>query len=221
MKIDISLYQHFSFDLWLTLIRSNPLYKRKRDELLKDFFSVSLSLEQVQAVVRYYDVLSNKIGETTGVHFDRNAIYLLILNQLGVDMANVRNDKVLEFCQISEELFFEYKPVLVYPEIHHTMKEINIHGKTMSIMSNTGFIYGKTLRQILDHYELTPFFSFQLYSDETGYSKPNKEMFELTYKKISAFKTITRRDIVHIGDSETADLAGARNIGFQSVLINN
>ncbi len=221
MKLNIDLYQHFSFDLWLTIIKSNPDYKKKRDELLKDFFAISQPLEELQRVVRYYDVLCNNISEITGTHFNRSNIYLLILNKLNCEIESINNQMLDDFCLLCDELFFQYKPELLNPHLHFILNEIINSGKTANILSNTGFIHGETLRKILDYYELSNFFSFQLYSDETGFSKPNNKMFELVFDNAIKIKTINRNEIIHIGDNPVADFEGALNVGFQALLYRN
>ena len=35
-------YKHISFDLWLTLIKSNPEFKSKRNLLFRDFFEICI-----------------------------------------------------------------------------------------------------------------------------------------------------------------------------------
>ena len=79
-------YKHISFDLWLTLIKSNPNYKSKRNQLFKDFFEIEYDIEIVSQKVRYYDVVCNSINEKTGKNIDTDEIYLLILSSLGYDI---------------------------------------------------------------------------------------------------------------------------------------
>lgn len=95
------------------------------------------------------------------------------------------------------------------------------HGKTINILSNTAFIQGSVLRRVLEYYELSDYISFQLYSDETGYSKPNKEVFDMVFHKANNANDVSRAEIVHIGDNEIADFEGARKAGLQSILIKN
>jgi putative hydrolase of the HAD superfamily len=75
------------------------------------------------------------------------------------------------------------------------------------------------LRRVLEYYELSDFFSFQLYSDEIGVCKPNNTAFELVFQKIRQQRTIKKKDIVHIGDNQKADYNGAINYGFNAILI--
>lgn len=221
MKIDISPYKHFSFDLWLTLIKSNPLFKQKRTQLLIDYFAIKLEFEKVIEIIRYYDVLSNKICERTGKHIGKEEIYFLILNKIGVDIEQINKKALTEFYNETEKLFMAYKPQLIYPNIHRLFKEIAIKEKTISILSNTAFIEGTMLRWLLEHYELSDYFSFQLYSDEIGFSKPNQQVFDMVFKKVNDMKPISRGEIVHIGDNKTADFSGATKAGLQSILIKN
>lgn len=221
MKVDHSNYKHVSFDLWLTLIKSNPQFKQKRNLLFKEYFEIDSSIEKVSEVVRYYDVLCNNINEKTGLNFNTFEIYCLILNALKVNINNFGLEKLKEFYKETETLFMELKPNLIHPNIHNLFKEVTEEKKTINILSNTGFIKGFTLRKLLNYYELDEYLSFQIYSDETGFSKPNNEMFKLVYERISSLNEIKKQEILHIGDNEIADYQGAINFGFNALLIKN
>lgn len=219
MKLDYSKHQHFSFDLWLTLIKSNPEFKSKRNQLFKDFFEINCSIEKVTEVVRYYDVLCNTINEKTGSNIDTFEIYNLILSALNIDVNTIEIQILNQFYKETELLFLEYKPVLIYPEIGKLFAEITQQQKTINVLSNTGFIKGKTLRKLLLHYELDTCFSFQIYSDQAGLSKPNPALFELVYGEIKSLKSIEKKEILHIGDNIRADYNGAMQFGFDALLI--
>lgn len=218
MNLNISNHSHFSFDLWLTLIKSNPVFKEKRNLLFRDFFEMEVPLEKVFEVVRYYDVLCNNVNEKTGFNFDTYEIYYLILNALGVNINDIDKKVLYEFYLESELLFMKFKPVLIYPKIHSLFTEILDEGKTINILSNTGFIKGNTLRNLLDFYEISNYFLFQIYSDEEGISKPNKKIFQLIYNRLEG---IDKKKVLHIGDNLIADYEGATNFGFDALLIKN
>lgn len=219
MKIDIKSYRHFSFDLWLTLIKSNPLFKKKRNILFRDFFTIEWNEETVDNTIRKYDVLCNKISEKTGNHIDFRHIYCLILNDLKLNIDIVDKGSFDEFYNLSEHLFLEYMPELIFPKISLLLKQIQSEGKTTNILSNTAFIQGATLRKVISHYELSDYFSFQLYSDEIGFSKPNALSFERVFANTKQFQSVIKNDIVHIGDNRYADFDGATNYGFNAILI--
>ncbi len=219
MKIDYKKYSHISFDLWLTLIKSNPEFKKKRNLLFRDFFEVKFPIEKVTEVVRYYDVLCNNINEKTGLNLSTYEIYYLILSALEVDLHANGAQMLGEFYQETENLFFEYKPDLIFPDIKLRFEEMVSDGKTINILSNTGFIKGKSLRKLLSHFELTDSISFQIYSDEVGFSKPNNEIFQLVFDQVNNSKKVQKNEILHIGDNSIADYNGAINFGFEAHLL--
>lgn len=220
-KLKNKAIQHISFDLWLTLIRSNPDFKTKRNRLFKDFFEINDSIEKVTEIVRYYDVLCNSINEKTELNLDTFEIYYLILKALNVNIELISTDKLHLFYSETESLFMQNKPTLIFPKTVNQLAEITADEKTVSILSNTGFIKGKTLRKLLYHYELEPFLSFQIYSDEEKISKPNFLLFDKVFNEINKIKLVEKKAILHIGDNELADYKGALSYGFDAVLIKN
>lgn len=219
MKLNYKNYQHLSFDLWLTLIKSNPEFKKKRNLLFRDFFEINATIEKVTEVVRYYDVLCNNINEKTGLNLSTYEIYYLILGALEVDLNINGPERLNAFYNETEDLFFNYKPELIFPKIKLQFEEIVAEGKSINILSNTGFIKGKSLRKLLSYYELEDSISFQIYSDEVGFSKPNNEIFQLVFDQVSALKKVQKNDVLHIGDNSIADYNGASNFGFEAHLL--
>ena len=219
MKLNYQKYSHFSFDLWLTLIRSNPEFKQKRNLLFKDFFEINAPIERVTEVIRYYDVLCNNINEKTGLNLSTYEIYYLILNALDVNLSANGTEKLGEFYNETEILFFNYKPDLIFPNIKLQFEEIVGQGKSINILSNTGFIKGRSLKKLLSYYELTDSISFQIYSDEVGFSKPNNEIFQLVFDQLNESKKISKNEVLHIGDNSIADYDGALNFGFEAHLL--
>lgn len=219
MKLNYQKYSHFSFDLWLTLIRSNPEFKQKRNLLFRDFFEINASIQKVTEVIRYYDVLCNNINEKTGLNLSTYEIYYLILNALDVNLSTNGTEKLGEFYNETEILFFNYKPDLIFPNIKLQFEEIVGQGKSINILSNTGFIKGRSLKKLLSYYELTDSISFQIYSDEVGFSKPNNEIFQLVFDQLNESKKVSKNEVLHIGDNSIADYDGALNFGFEAHLL--
>ncbi len=219
MVIDIKEYSHFSFDLWLTLIKSNTFYKKKRDCLFRDFFKVDRNVEIVSQTIRKHDLLCNKISEKTGVHICFYEIYYLILSELNRDISSIGLEDLNEFYDLSEKLFFDNMPELIDSKVQILFKNIKSESKTISLLSNTAFIKGSTLRKVISYYELSEYFSFQLYSDEIGFSKPTSRVFESVFDKACQLQALSKTDIVHIGDNKYADFDGAIQYGFKAILI--
>lgn len=220
MKTDIDIHNHchFSFDLWLTLIKSHPEFKAKRVELFSSFFNVDKPIEEVAKTVKYYDDLCNTINEVTGGNIDTFEIYLMILGSLDVDVKQLNKEKLNEFYNKSEELFLEYKPVVIFENIHDFFEDIKNQGKTINILSNTGFIKGKTMRKFLIHENLDQYIDFHIYSDEINCSKPNPLIFQEVKNNIKD-QDLAMHQILHIGDNPVADYQGAKNFGFSAHLL--
>ncbi|CAI8910817.1 HAD family hydrolase [Chryseobacterium sp. IT-36CA2] len=216
--IDIQNHCHFSFDLWLTLIKSHPEFKAKRVELFSSFFNVDKPIEEVAKTVKYYDDLCNTINEVTGGNIDTFEIYLMILGALNVDVKQLNKEKLNAFYNKSEELFLEYKPVVIFENIHDFFEDIKNQGKTINILSNTGFIKGKTMRKFLIHENLDQYIDFHIYSDEINCSKPNPLIFQEVKNKIED-QDLPLHQILHIGDNPVADYQGAKNFGFSAHLL--
>lgn len=218
MNIDFIKYQHISFDLWLTLIKSNPEFKQKRNLLFKDFFEIDYSIEKIAEIVRYYDVLCNATNEKTGLNIDTFEIYLLILNRLKVNISMLTNTKLDLFYEQTVLLFMLNKPFLLNADLETFLKIVRSHGITTNILSNTGFIKGNTLRKLIDDFGLSALFDFQIYSDETKLSKPNSKMFQVVFDEVNLIKTTEKNKILHVGDNIIADFQGAKNYGFDAHL---
>ena len=216
--IDIHNHSHFSFDLWLTLIKSHPEFKAKRVELFSSFFDVKKPIDEVTKLVKYYDDLCNSINELIGGNVDTFEIYLLILNALEVDLKQVNKGILNEFYQKSEDLFLEYKPVVIFENLHQFFDEIKNQGKTINILSNTGFIKGKTMRKFLIEENLDQYIDFHIYSDELNCSKPNPIVFQ-EVKNLIKNKDLKMNQILHVGDNPVADYKGAKDFGFNAHLI--
>ncbi|TXI99601.1 MAG: phosphoglycolate phosphatase, partial [Chryseobacterium cucumeris] len=97
-------------------------------------------------------------------------------------------------------------------------EDIKNQGKTINILSNTGFIKGKTMRKFLIHENLDQYIDFHIYSDEINCSKPNPLIFQEVKNKIKD-QDLPMHQILHIGDNPVADYQGAKNFGFSAHLL--
>lgn len=213
--------RHVSFDLWLTLIKSNPVFKQKRDELLKSYFQIPHPVEAVTARIRMWDLRFNAINEASGRNLDASEMVLIILADLDVDIRPITAAVLEDYYQTMEVLFLEFHPVLYEEKLIEYLNTLTKQGITLSLLSNTGFIKGVTLKKLLDKLEIAPLLKFQIYSDEIMCSKPSKEAYRHVFENINTFNTLTPEAILHIGDNEHADFRGAQLQGMQSALINS
>jgi putative hydrolase of the HAD superfamily len=204
----------------MTLIRSHPSFKTKRAVLFRSFFSLeAYAPEKVEAVFRETDLLINNMNEITGRNVHTFEMYLLCLHLLGIDIKSVHPDKLEEFYSLSEALFFQYPPLHLYADTTQLLAALQAQGITANLLSNTGFIQGRTLRKLMAGWGWDALFAFQLYSDETGYSKPDIQMFNRVLENAALLHTdLTPAQIWHLGDNQVADVAGAQRAGINATL---
>jgi putative hydrolase of the HAD superfamily len=211
-------YRHISFDLWLTLIKSDPRFKQGRNELLKQHFGIRLDDTVIAECVRKYDILFNTINEKTGRNIDSDEMWWMILHDLGVDLQQTSSSAIAGFETKAEKLFFQYPPVLIDEKTADVLSMLRRHDITLSTLSNTAFIRGRLLRKLLQELNIADHFHFQVYSDEVGYSKPHPGIFHSLYQEAGNIRPVAMDEIVHIGDNPVADVKGANDFGITGIL---
>lgn len=219
------MIKHYSFDLWFTLIKSNPVFKSKRATYFFEHFNtLHKSLEEVQQIFRQVDLMCNTINEKTGKNIDAEEMYLMVLYQLNDGFEMFEQFDLSELYVEMEKLIFSYSPTVFSLETIEVLERLNQQaGVSFNISSNTAFIKGQTLRVILQELKLAQYFNFQLYSDEIGYSKPNSAFYSSLLHQINLTRQveeIATHEIIHVGDNPIADIYGAKKMGLQTFQIN-
>lgn len=215
-------YKHYSFDLWLTLIKSNPLFKKQRSLYFYEQFNFTgKTLPEVEHVFRQVDVMCNTINERTGKNIDADEMYLMVISLMNNNQVNLYDIDINTLYQQMEALLFEHLPVVYCNNTAGVLSNLKAGGATTNILSNTGFIKGATLRKVLAGLGLYNYFDFMLFSDEAGMSKPNPEFFGLMINQALNLRPIQLTDMIHIGDNYHADVEGANAVGIGGMLINS
>jgi putative hydrolase of the HAD superfamily len=219
------VYKHYSFDLWFTLLKSNPEFKKQRAlYFFKHYNPLQKTIEQVELVFRQVDIMCNSINEKTGDNIDAEEMYLMVIATLNnYSLANTEVD-LKSLYQTMEQLLFNYMPQVYCPNTLPTLDNLKQKTQaTFNILSNTAFVKGGTLRQVLNHVGLAPYFNFQLYSCELGFSKPNPKIFNFMLQEAALLqpnKLLLPQQCLHIGDNVKADIWGAAQLNIASYQIN-
>jgi putative hydrolase of the HAD superfamily len=99
------------------------------------------------------------------------------------------------------------------PSIHQALATLAADYK-LGIISDTIHTTGRGLRQLLESQGLLGHFSYFVFSDEFGASKPAPMVFEQAATGLG----VPRADIVHVGDRESNDIAGPLAVGMKAIL---
>ena len=219
-------YSHYSFDLWMTLIRSNPSYKTQRSAYLFEKTNFTgKTREEVLEIFKKVDLMANAINERTGGHIPAEELYLWVIGW--INDGDERIIKTIDFSSVyrdMEEIFLSHPPVLYAEDTLGALENIRREASdsSFSILSNTAFIKGRTLRKVFPGLGLEGFFDFALYSDEAGMSKPNTALFRLMLDTVAVNKGVADpKGVLHIGDNPVADEEGARTAGIDAWLVNS
>lgn len=201
-----------TLDCWNTLIVDDDQRAEKMKAYFRAIFEenkISLSDEDINTILSDELVLFENYvvchRKTPNARDRAETVFRLA----GIELPEERLLRVAYDC---DHMALEGRPPLV-PGVTETLESL-AESHVLGVICNTGFHGASTLREILSGHGLPPFFRHLTFSDEAGVAKPHERIFQLTLEKLGARPDET----VHVGDSEPADIAGAKLAGLRTVL---
>ncbi|MEK7409644.1 MAG: HAD family hydrolase [Acidobacteriota bacterium] len=122
-------------------------------------------------------------------------------------------EELTELVRLHEEMELRVRPDLA-PGVADALRTLT-RRFTLVVVSDAIFTPGRALRELLAGYGLRELFSAFVFSDELGHSKPAPEMF----RRAADLAGCRLDELVHIGDREHNDIAGAKDAGALAVLV--
>ncbi|MXW22617.1 MAG: HAD family hydrolase [Candidatus Dadabacteria bacterium] len=103
---------------------------------------------------------------------------------------------------------------MVYPK-HHTeiLFYLKEKGYRLSVVSN--FDHAPTARKLLGKFEIADFFEHIVISEEVGWRKPHRRIFEFALSRLGE----NASDVIFIGDDPEADIMGSSDCGIDSIWV--
>lgn len=200
----------------MTLIRSHPEFKLKRAELIADTFNLkNISPKEIDSFIRSVDNVFDRYNMISGKKMSANKMYQNLLERLVPMETSVTLDIAISLRKKADDLFGQYQPVFLNENIPQILSQLKKEGYILNLSSNTGFIEGETLRTTLANMGILEYFDFLIFSDEINASKPSSHFFQHVYDHID----VPKDAVLHIGDNPKADYQGAKNFGFNALLI--
>lgn len=207
-----------SIDFWNTLVQSEIGGKVRRKARIKalqevaENHSAEISAETFDEAKRvaskYFDrIWLNHQRTPTPDELAEN-----ILDYLSIPASDEeRQYLVTKF----EESFWEGPPTLsdgverIIPKLAERFP--------LALISDTMYSPGRIIREYLDQKNLKQYFQSFIFSDETGFSKPDPKAYRgaLTSTESEAHHSW------HIGDLMQTDITGAKGVGMNAILFTN
>jgi putative hydrolase of the HAD superfamily len=204
-----------SIDFWNTIVEtSSGSAKRKKARN-----------DALRAVAQQHkiELSSDDIKDAAKVAFDKfehvwlnyhrtltpNHLVTFILEHLKIPFAPNEHHYLVT---VFEESFWEAPPAIA-EGAKETISQLSKQYQ-LAIISDTMFSPGRVIRAFLDSENLSKYFQCFVFSNETGYSKPNPNAY---FKALQSTKS-TAGESYHIGDRVETDILGAQNVGMNTVL---
>ncbi|MFQ5980257.1 MAG: HAD family hydrolase [Candidatus Heimdallarchaeota archaeon] len=208
------------FDLWETLICETADLKiewnKQRLTAFREIFQnwdSNISLEKIQ---NSYFLVHNELKS-----IQRSKLLVvppqtqveLILSSMKIVPYGFPPDLMAKLIQAYISATLNPIPILM-PGVKKTLNSIKSFGLNIGLVSNTWSTPGSILRDILREYNIAEYFALTLFSDEVGYPKPHKLIFQ---EALNHFPGIEPPEFAFVGDDYYCDIYGAKKVGFTTV----
>jgi len=102
-------------------------------------------------------------------------------------------------------------PLALYPDAEPTLSKLAGDGYSLGLISNAPADTGRVVEAL----GLSRYLDPVVISGVVGYTKPHPEIFRIALRRAG----VSSGEAVHVGDVFEADVVGARNAGFEGILI--
>lgn len=220
------MIKHVTIDLWMTLIRSHPSYKKERvlkvHTLLHEFAGYKGSPNAIQAAIKGVDEYHTMVCEKTGYHnMNQRDLWFMVMYHLNIHekVTLEQVDLIISQCN---ELFGLYPPEFIDKDTIPILKEVMGLGASIDIISNTGFITAGTLKRMFLDKLLGKIVRKMYFSDTLIWAKPNTDIFQASLRSAreGGNRDIQPSNVLHVGDNIIADIKGAKQAGFNTMWVN-
>ena len=195
----------YPLDAWEPILTS--CYQALADSLCQQGFN--LDPVELPRTVRYH--LDRYFARRDADLFETT--YLVVLRDMLAEKGHPNvNEKIIR--RALDAFYAHTQSNWVLEEDASLMlRALEAGGYRLGLISNAGD--NQDVFQLLDRFQIEPFFDFILTSAACSYRKPHARIFELAL----AHWNIPVSEIAMVGDSLEADIAGAKEMGIYSIWI--
>lgn len=201
-----------SFDFWDTLVK-NISYKKKRLEIISVFLNEHGYERSADEIKAAYGLIRQRIEQNKTQEAN---IYTCLEERITVLFQNLRvcfdNNMVVRMIDDLQKPIFEAPPPLI-PGVRDILQYLSTFADIVCV-SDTGMTSGESVKYILDYHKINKYFKYYIFSEDIGYNKPDKRMFE---QLVCNAEGIPVDRIYHVGNRFETDVMGAVNAEIHPV----
>jgi 2-haloalkanoic acid dehalogenase type II len=192
-----------------TLARPTTMFKRPALVWMETCtkLKVPLAAPDVEEAIAQVD---RELGGRIYSYVGRTDEFWHLYDAALMDRLGIR-DRRDEIERAVQSIFDDPANVQLYPETRDVLVELNTLGYRLGLLSN----HHDGLMKLLKYHEIESFFDDVTYSQEVGAEKPAPAMFQRALQRAGC----TASEVVHVGDSLSADVEGARRSGLRPIWI--
>jgi len=218
----MNVYKNIIFDLFDTLVLFKPQLLPEinvngvvRNSTGLDVYSTFNKYYEEYEFKKFYSYFYNsykqfqELKNIDNREYHNSKRFEIMLNEIGINYSEeIINDLVISHMKSLEKS-------MIFPDDHRIVLEyLKDKSYNLSVLSN--FDYSPTAYKLLDIYEITHYFDTIIISEEFGWRKPDKKIFDYALKQGNK----NRSETLFIGDDLERDIKGAFNAGIDSIYIN-
>lgn len=195
------------FDLDNTLYDYNSSSDYSKNKVFSYLLNRYPHLKQEDILSSYKKIIQDAVEEEAkGLYdaWDRQKRFSKLLLSLGLKDNGLSKRLVTIFAEARAE---SSKP---YPDVHDVLSKLR-EKYVLAIITNGPSVYQREEISLL---KLETYFSHILISEEIGFRKPAKEIFQIAVKKAGC----RPEEAVMVGDNLREDIEAAKNLGMKTVL---
>ena len=201
-----------TFDLWNTLFQ-NKSYSDNRINFLSQYFAnKGKDIDKVFLKKCYDHIFLHYSDEDFDRHIYNEVRIEKVLGCLNLYLSFFEREEI----KLTIESVMLGDPPLLKPGVSDTLKELEQQYK-IGLISNTGITPGRIIKEVLKNYDLLKYFQVTVFSDEIGYYKPNKILFQTALKHLRS----EPEKSIHVGDLLHTDIKGAKDYGMLNIWFND
>lgn len=198
------------FDLDNTLYDYNSSSDYSKNKVFSYLLNMYPHLKREDILSGYEKIIQDAVKkEAKGLYgaWDRRERFSKLLLSVGLKDDGLPKKLVTIFAEARAE---SSKP---YPDAHDVLNKLR-EKYVLGVITNGPSVYQREEISLL---KLETYFSHILISEEIGFRKPEKEIFQIAVKKAGC----RPEEAVMVGDNPREDIESAKNLGMKTVLFDS